>query len=84
MIITREWVDQVCPNHSRTSCNDENLNNAYGGWTGYYDRKTGKKEIIHPRCNRCYLLDNLGGDSRFLQFEPIVEVRLMYRENNKQ
>jgi hypothetical protein len=35
MIITKEWVDQVCPVHGRTSCDDHHLNNRYGGIKHY-------------------------------------------------
>jgi hypothetical protein len=83
MVITKEWVDQVCPEHSRTSCNNQNLSNAYGGWTGYYDRKTGKKEIQYPRCTRCYLLDHLGVSVDSLEFRPRVTVFLEYKENKE-
>jgi hypothetical protein len=81
MIINREWIDTVCPEHSRTSCDDDNLNNSCGGWTGYYDRKTGKKEINYPRCSRCYLLNNVGMEIDDLEFIPEVVVYLYY--NNK-
>jgi hypothetical protein len=80
MIITKDWVDQFCPDHDRTSCSDDNLSNAHGGWTGYYSRKTGKKEIQYPRCSRCYLLDNIGMNTDDLEFKPYVEVYLRYRE----
>lgn len=78
MIITKEWIDIVCPEHSRTSCDDSNLNNSYGGWTGYYDRETGKREINYPRCARCYLLNNIGFEADNLEFVPEVNVYLNY------
>lgn len=79
MIITKEWIDCVAPKHGRTSCNDEDLGNATGGWNGFYDRNTGKKEIHFPRCNRCYLLSVLGEDTDTLEFEVEVGVSLTYR-----
>lgn len=79
MIITREWVDQLCPDHDRTSCSDDNLSNAYGGWSGYYSRTTGKKEIQHPRCRRCYLLDNIGMNTDYLEFDIEVNICLSYK-----
>lgn len=79
MIITREWADQFCPKHDRTSCSDNNISNANGGWTGYYDRKTGKKEIRHPRCVRCYLLDNIGMNIDDLEFNININVQLSYK-----
>ena len=42
-------VDAYCPNHSRTSCDDNRLDN---GWrSGVYHARTG------PRCTRCALLE---------------------------
>ena len=80
MIITREAVDILAPTHSRTSCNDNNLANASGGWTGYYERETGKKEITYPRCNRCYLLDNIGMNTNMLSFRIEPFLNLTYKE----
>jgi hypothetical protein len=77
MVITREVVDILASRHGRTSCNDNNLANASGGWTGYYERETGKKEITYPRCNRCYLLDNIGMDTNSLAFN--IEILLSFK-----
>lgn len=79
MIITKEWIDAVRPEHGHTSCSDVDLGNAYGGWTRRYDPETGKKEVIYPRCYRCYLLSNIGKDTSELEFEVAVCVSLHYK-----
>jgi hypothetical protein len=80
MIVTKEWVDKISPEHGRTSCDDKELNNAYGGWDRTYDTNTGRKNIRVPRCARCYLLDSIGCDTKDLEFEPVVEVWLRYKD----
>jgi hypothetical protein len=80
MIITQEWINIITPKHGRTSCCDEDLSNRFGGWNGYYDRHTGKKEIKSPRCVRCYLMDNIGIDTESLEFEISTEVFLTWRD----
>lgn len=82
MLITKEWVDKVCPNHSRKSCSDNDLSNSFGGWNGRYLPGTGEKKIIHPRCSRCYLLDNVENNTDDLDFEVIVDVFLVYKRSN--
>ena len=79
MILTKEYIDTIAPIHSRTSCNDNSLNNAYGGWNGKYDPNTGKKEIIYPRCSRCYLLNNIGLDTESLNFKIDIWVNLKFK-----
>jgi len=74
--VTRKWVDTFVPEHSRTSCDDDNLNNAYGGFTGKYDENTGEKVVRFPRCVRCYLLDSVGCYFQDLEFKVNVEVYL--------
>ena len=69
MLLTSALVDTVVPEHGRTSCSDDNLANAYGGWNGKYNPNTGEKIIHFPRCNRCYLLANLGKDLADLPFQ---------------
>ncbi len=69
MILTKDAVDAMAPEHERTSCTDEGRENAFGGWSGEYDRHTGNKEIRFPRCVRCYLLDHLGEDTKNLEFK---------------
>ena len=83
MLITKEWVDKMAPNHGRTSCSDDNLANHYGGWDGTFRTDNGHKMIIIPRCNRCYLLFNIGRHTKDLEFEPVVNVWLQYKEDNK-
>jgi hypothetical protein len=49
----REFIDFICPEHSRTSCSDDDISN------GFYleeDRETISKERYH-RCVRCALLE---------------------------
>jgi len=79
MIITKEVIDILAPKHGRTSCSDENLSNAYGGWTGKYDVDTGRKKIIYPRCNRCYLIDNIGMEMDNIEFK--FELFISHKED---
>jgi hypothetical protein len=79
MKLTREAVDIFRPKHGRTSCDDNNLCNGYGGWTGKYDPDTGRKVIRYPRCNRCYLLEHVGEEIETLDFKP--EMTLEYQGN---
>lgn len=76
MQITEEFINAIAPVHGRTSCNDENICNGYGGWTGKYDPNTGKKVIEYPRCIRCYLITHLGYQMDELKFR--VEPALWY------
>jgi hypothetical protein len=80
MIIERLWIDEVCPEHGRTSCDDINLSNAYGGWDGTYRTDNGHKNIRVPRCNRCYLLANEGFDTNDIEFKPVVEIWLQWQD----
>jgi hypothetical protein len=82
MKLTREIVDAIAPEHGRTSCNDNDLGNSYGGWSGRYDENTGQKKIIFPICSRCYLLTHVGEDLDKLEFklEFKVNVCLEWRE----
>lgn len=79
MIITQEIIDFIAPAHGRTSCNDNDIANAYGGWTGEYSMVTGRKDVIHPRCTRCYLMKNVGVDSDDLEFS--INCALEFKEN---
>jgi hypothetical protein len=79
MKITKEIVDAIAPEHGRTSCNDNDLANRFGGWSDRYNEKTGKKVIHYPRCNRCYLLDHVGCDTDSLEFK--ITVILEWKEN---
>jgi hypothetical protein len=73
MLITREWVDTVCPEHDRTSCSDDNVAN---GFYSIVEEKL-KGVIIRrkfdpfPRCYRCFLLNHVGGE-----IDPRVEVKV--------
>lgn len=77
MRITEELINVLAPKHGRTSCSDENLCNGHGGWTGYYSRTTGQKEIQIPRCIRCYLQTHAGYRLDELDFR--VDVVLSYK-----
>lgn len=46
-----ELIDIICPEHSRTSCSDENISNGF-----YTDEGIITKEYF-PRCSRCALLE---------------------------
>lgn len=78
MNLTREIVDVVAGEHGRTSCSDKDLANSFGGWSGKYSPETGAKVIMYPRCNRCYLLANLGCDTNDLEFK--METSLVWVE----
>lgn len=75
-LITPAVIDLLCPEHGRTSCSDDNICNASGGWSGRFDPDTGKKVWWIPRCSRCYLLDNLGRNFEDLELEVNVNVYL--------
>jgi hypothetical protein len=62
MIITKEIVDFIRPDHCRTSCSDDDLANSWGG-----EIECG--EIVFPRCDRCYFLSHVGEDSTELDFQ---------------
>jgi len=68
MILTREMVDFIAPEHSRISCSDENPSNFHGGWNGKYNVNNGEKDIDYPRCVRCYLLKHIGEETSSLEF----------------
>lgn len=79
MLLTKEQIDQMCPEHGRTSCDDEHLNNHWGGWDGTYRTYDGHKNIRIPRCNRCYLLYNVGLNTDDMEFKPVIEVWLQWQ-----
>lgn len=63
MVLTKEIIDIICPDHDRTSCSDDNRSN------GFYkvDMKKDPRGVEYiskdsylPRCARCYLLDSIG------------------------
>lgn len=80
-VLTKEFINMYYPEHGRTSCDDQNLTNSYGGWSGRFDRDTGHKEIRYPRCIRCYLLSNLGSKLKDLEFTLSYDIQLTYRED---
>jgi hypothetical protein len=61
MVITHDIVDFIASKHDRTSCNDTNLNNSSSKITEVAIRGVVVKREWdqHPRCMRCFLLDNL-------------------------
>lgn len=49
----KEFIDFICPDHSRTSCSDDDISN------GFYfeeDEETISTKYYH-RCSRCALLE---------------------------
>lgn len=50
--LPREVIDVIAPDHGRTSCDDENLDNGVGSI------RNGRNA---PRCTRCLLLELLTG-----------------------
>lgn len=60
-----ELINIIAPEHSRTSCSDENLSNGFyhkasDEWEEEY--KVIRKDY-NPRCTRCALLDIANGRS---------------------
>lgn len=48
-----DLINIICPEHSRTSCSDENIDNGF-----YFDEDMESISIKHyHRCNRCALLE---------------------------
>jgi len=52
MKTAKELINIICPDHSRTSCSDENIDNGF-----YTHDETG-----HPRCRRCALIELAYGE----------------------
>ena len=48
-----ELINIICPEHTRTSCSDENLNNGFS----FEDDYETISLLYHPRCSRCALLE---------------------------
>jgi len=48
----KEFIDIICPEHSRTSCSDDNIFNGF-----YVDEDSDIIEEHYPRCRRCALLE---------------------------
>lgn len=83
MIITKEVIDVLTPNHGRTSCSDENPCN--GGYKIECHKFQGvvieKMWKDFPRCNRCFLLDHLGYDTDLMTDIKIVsEISLILKQ----
>jgi hypothetical protein len=82
MILTRDIIDIICPNHGRTSCNDSDPNN------GYYEIKETKFRGIvieknfktAPRCHRCFLLDAEGYDTDLMDITVIPTIELVIKQ----
>jgi hypothetical protein len=66
-------VDFFAPDHDRMSCCDDDVSNGDHGEDGY-DERTGKKLFYHPRCVRCYLLDNVGNSLPELAYKLTVHL----------
>lgn len=72
MILTEEFINIVTPEHSRTSCSDDNLSNAFAG-------SSIDGIIYFPRCYRCFLMDNIGYDTINLEFKVSFSVDLEWK-----
>lgn len=64
MVVTREIIDALRPDHDRTSCSDQNRQNGIAG------RR-------FPRCLRCALLDELEtpGELAHKQFQLSLSIQ---------
>jgi hypothetical protein len=87
MILTLNVINTICPNHSRTSCDDQHHEN------GHYEIKeliAPNRQIVFerlfeygPDCKRCMLLDWIGIDTEELKTKhhieiiPTIEIRLV-------
>ena len=49
----KEFINFICPEHSRTSCSDENISN---GFCFEEDEETVSQKYYH-RCKRCAFLE---------------------------
>lgn len=59
-----EFIDIIAPEHGRTSCSDEELNNSF-----YFDEEN--KEQGRSRCIRCSLLEIVKLEGKLpYYFEP--------------
>jgi hypothetical protein len=82
MEITKELINILTPEHGRTSCSDDNPCNA--SYT-IEDRKLlgvviSKSWERYPRCNRCFLLDNIGEDTENvcgIRVVPTIELEII-------
>ena len=53
-----EFLNKICPEHTRTSCSDDNIQNGF--WSRYgYDNK---ENDASGRCSRCMLIQVLTED----------------------
>ncbi|MFA5408869.1 MAG: hypothetical protein WC343_08895 [Bacilli bacterium] len=84
MIITREFVDMVAPEHilMGEECNDENL---YNKEYGIRVVTVNGVEIERswndlPRCERCFLLAHVGQDTDDMEMIIIPQVRLRLKQ----
>lgn len=82
MIITKELVDIICPNHERSGCNDEYpINSDFDiGEMTFKGIVIERKLNRGPECKRCFLLDNIGIDVEELyriKIKPTIELELI-------
>lgn len=56
-----ELVNIICPEHTRTSCSDDNIDNGF--YHKFVDTEDSTTIISkhHPRCSRCALLELING-----------------------
>lgn len=62
---TFEFIDLLFPEHGRTSCSDDNLNN-------------GLEEDGSFRCDRCFLLEIANGRVSPEKFKEIINNKHLY------
>lgn len=48
----KEFIDIICPDHTRTSCSDDNIANGF-----YTEDDMTIISVLRPRCGRCALLE---------------------------
>lgn len=83
MIITKEVIDVLTPNHGRTSCSDADPGN--GGYEiedRYFQGIVIERNWRYrPRCNRCFLLDHIGYDTDYMKdIEIVPEIELVLKQ----
>ena len=76
--LDRAFVDHFVPEHSRTSCSDDNLENGYYQiWVKKLkDVVVERKFRVAPRCTRCFLLRCLADGYIDPQIEVTVDIQI--------
>lgn len=64
----KELVDLLHPQHSRTSCSDENINNGFSWKLDEWNEESLRLDSRWlPRCKRCALLEIVSGEVVFTE-----------------